>query len=155
VMGSGRAKFQPAAVGAVAGAFVKALSEPRSIGQTWDLCGPETLTLPEILDQILGVMGRKRLKLRVPLFLARCQAAFLEFVFPRLLRKAPPLNRDQLIMLQEDNVGNPRHANELFALKHATFREGIASYLSFNCLEDGGKPPGWSSPPAVPSSKDG
>src|SRR5207244_13052343 len=101
----------------------------KSIGRTYDLCGPETFTLPEILDEILRAMGRKRLKFRVPLALARWQAAFLEFVFPRLLRKAPPLNRDQLIILQEGNVGNAQPVNELFGLKQTSFREGVERYL--------------------------
>ncbi len=129
LMGRGRAKFQPVAVESVASAFVRSLNEPKSIGQTYDLCGPETFTLPEIVEQILGVMGRRRWKPRVPLGLARCQAAFLEFVFPRLLRRAPPLNRDQLIMLEEGNVGNAEPANRLFGLEPTTFREGIGRYL--------------------------
>ncbi len=130
VLGSGRARFQPVSVETVARAFVRALCEPKSIGQCYDLCGPETFTLPELLDHILLLMRKKRLKLRVPLSLARVQAAFLEFLFQRLLRKAPPLNRDQLVMLQEDNVGDARAANELFGLRHAPFRQEVARYLT-------------------------
>jgi NADH dehydrogenase len=129
VMGSPSARFQPVPVEAVAAAFAGALGEPRSIGQTYDLCGPDAMTLPEILDHIQAVLHRKRWKLQVPLGLARCQAAFLEFVCARLLGKAPPLNRDQLTMLQEDNVGNPQPANELFGLRPPKFQEGIAKYL--------------------------
>ena len=117
VMGSGRGKFQPVPVADVATCFVKALTEPKSIGQTFDLCGGDVLTLEGILDQILSVTGRMRLKLHVPMNVARYQAALLEFVFARLLGKSPPLNRDQLVMLQEDNVGNPQPANELFGLE--------------------------------------
>jgi uncharacterized protein YbjT (DUF2867 family) len=130
IMGRGKARFHPVAVETVGEAFVGSLTEPKSIGQTYDLCGPEILTLPEMLDQILEVMGRKRLKLRVPLGLARLQAAILEFVFPRVLGQAPPLNRDQLIMLQEDNVGDPRPANDLFKLRPRAFKEGIRAYLT-------------------------
>jgi hypothetical protein len=54
----------------------------------------------------------------------------MEFVFPHLLRKPPPLNRDQLLMLQEDNIGNSQPANELFGLKPVPLREGIARYLN-------------------------
>jgi hypothetical protein len=87
------------------------------------------MTLPEILDHIQAVLHQRRWKFQVPLVLARCQAAFLEFVCARLLGKAPPLNRDQLTMLQEDNVGDPQPANELFGLPPPMFREGIAGYL--------------------------
>ncbi len=129
LMGSPQARFQPVPVEVVATAFVRSLGQPKSVGQTYDLCGPDALTLSEIVDQLMGVLQRRRLKLQVPLGLARCQAAFLEFVFRRLLRKASPLNRDQLIMLQEDNVGNPKPANELFGLEPVALREGIAGYL--------------------------
>jgi uncharacterized protein YbjT (DUF2867 family) len=132
VIGSGRTKFQPIAVEDVAAGFVKALEEPRSVGQMLDLCGPEVLTLEEILDLILEVTGRKRLKLHLPFWLARGQAACLEFVFPRLLGRAPPLNRDQLIMLEEDNVGTSEPAMSLFGMRPGSFREGIAKYLSIS-----------------------
>ena len=81
------------------------------------------------MDQILAVLRKRRLKLQVPLWIARCQASCLEFVFPRLLRKPPPLNRDQLLMLQEDNVGNPQPANALFGLRSVPLGEGISEYL--------------------------
>jgi uncharacterized protein YbjT (DUF2867 family) len=129
LMGSPRARFQPVPVEAVAAAFTRSLGEPRSICQTYDLCGPEALTLSDIADRIQDALGKRRLKLHVPLSLARCQAACMEFVFPSLLRKAPPLNRDQLLMLQEDNIGNPHPANDLFGLRPVPLREGIARYL--------------------------
>ena len=130
VLGNDRARFQPVSIAIVARAFVRSLNEPASVGQTYDLCGPEPLTLPELLDTILQVMHRKRLKLRIPNSLARFQAAILEFVYPRLLRKAAPLNRDQLIMLDEGNTGDCEPANRLFGLIHPSFHEGIAKYLA-------------------------
>jgi uncharacterized protein YbjT (DUF2867 family) len=129
IMGSGRSQLQPVPVADVATCFVRALDEPKSIGQTYDLCGGDVLSFEEVIDAILEVTGRKRMKLHVPLPLARFQASFLEFVFPKLLGKAPPLNRDQLLMLNEDNVGNPEPANELFGLKPVSFKEGISQYL--------------------------
>lgn len=129
VMGNGCSKFQPVSVEAVSAAFVKALTEQRAINQAYDLCGPETLTLNEMVDTILAVMQRRRLKLHVPLALGRIQAAGLEFIFPAVLGKAAPLNRDQLRMLQEDNTGDDRTATGLFGLNHPPIREGIARYL--------------------------
>jgi uncharacterized protein YbjT (DUF2867 family) len=129
VMGRGRSQMQPVAVADVATCFVKALSEPSSSGQTLDLCGPDRLTMPEILRAILAATGRKRAIVRVPLPVARVQAAALEFVFAQLLRRAPPLNRDQLLMLEEANTGDPTPAERLFRLQFTAFREGIAKYL--------------------------
>jgi uncharacterized protein YbjT (DUF2867 family) len=129
VIGNRHSRFQPVGVEMVARAFVAALSEPRAVGQTYDLCGPERFTLGEMIDQILATLGRKRLKVQVPPALARGQAAFLELLFQRLLRQPPPLNRDQLLMLQEDNIGDPAPANDLFGLEQKGFREGIERYL--------------------------
>jgi uncharacterized protein YbjT (DUF2867 family) len=137
VLGAVGARFQPVAVEAVAAAFTKAAGEPRASGQTYDLCGPERFTMGEMLDEILAVLGRRRLKIRIPAGLARCQAAVLEAVFPRVFGKAPPLNRDQLMMLGEDNVGDPGRADELFGLRHERFSEGIAKYLRRSGDEQG------------------
>jgi uncharacterized protein YbjT (DUF2867 family) len=129
ILGRRDAKFQPVAIETVADAFVKSLTDARAIGQTFDLAGPEVFTLSEIIDQTLAVMKRKRLKVHIPAAAARIQARFLEFLFPRILRKVSPLNRDQLIMLHEDNVGNAQPANELFGLRPVPFRDGITRYL--------------------------
>jgi uncharacterized protein YbjT (DUF2867 family) len=129
ILGRHDAKFQPVAIETVADAFVKSVAEVQAVAQTFDLAGPEVFTLSEIIDEILAVMRRKRLKVHVPAAAARIQAGFLEFLFPKILRKAPPLNREQLIMLQEDNVGNAQPANELFGLRPVPFRDGIALYL--------------------------
>jgi NADH dehydrogenase len=129
IMGKGQTKFQPVAVESVASAFVKALNESRAIGQTYDLCGQETFTLDEIVDEISIVLKRKRVKVHVPFALARLQAGLLEFIFGKLFHRPPPLNRDQVLMLREDNVGNGKPAEELFGLKPGSFREGIARYL--------------------------
>ncbi len=129
VMGPGRARLQPVAVEAVARAFVRALTEPAAVGRTFDLCGPERLTFNEVLDTILAVTGRRRVKLHLPLPLARLVARGLELIFPRLLGRAAPFNRDQLLMLQEDNVGDPAPARALFDLPVESFRTGLGRYL--------------------------
>jgi uncharacterized protein YbjT (DUF2867 family) len=129
VMGSSRARFQPVGVEAVAAAFIRCLPHSESVGKTFDLCGPETFTFPQLLDQILAVTNRRRLKLRMPLPLAWLQAVAVEFLYKVLLRRPPPLNRDQLVMLQEDNVGEGRAADEMFSLRHTDFQNSIRSYL--------------------------
>jgi uncharacterized protein YbjT (DUF2867 family) len=129
VMGDGESKLQPVPVETVAAAFVRALNEPRSIKQTYDLCGPEELSFNEVMDAILRVTGRRRWKLHIPLPVAKFQAALCEFVFAKLLRKPPPFSRDQLLMLQEDNVGDPQPAEKLFGLAPVKFETGIARYL--------------------------
>jgi uncharacterized protein YbjT (DUF2867 family) len=129
VMGPGTGKMQPLSVESVAHCFVQALLKPATHGKTLDLCGPTPVSFLQILDTILQVLGRRRWKLHVPLPLARCQARLLESIYPTLFGLAAPLNRDQLIMLQEDNIGDPLPTIELLGMPTESFRDGITRFL--------------------------
>lgn len=129
VIGSGHSLFQPISVESVARCFVEALSESRAEGGTFDLCGVESLTLDEIVETIMRVMDRRRIRVRVPVGLAKLQAVFLERFYPLLLRRAAPLNRDQVIMLEEGNVGDGQPSRDLFGWSDPPFAAGIATYL--------------------------
>lgn len=129
ILGPGHHLLQPVSVAAVASAFAQALHEPAARGATYDLCGPERIALAEVVRTILSVLGRRRLLLRIPWPLARAQAWCLEGIYRGLLRRPPPLNRDQILMLQEDNVGDGSAADRLFGLHHAPFRDGLDAYL--------------------------
>ena len=130
LVGGGHSRFQPISVENVARCFVAALTEPQAIGRTFDLCGGERLTLREIVEAILSATRRRRWKLPLPFSLAHAQATAAEFLFERVLGKPPPLNRDQLVLLREDNVGDANTANELFGLIHERFATGIGRYLA-------------------------
>ena len=45
------------------------------------------------------------------------------------LMTKPLLNRDQLLMLEEDNVGDPSQAKDDFGINPPDFRTGISAYL--------------------------
>ena len=129
IMGDGHARLQPVAVEEVARCFAGALSEPRSVRQSFDVGGPEFLTMPQILHTILAVTGRKRPIVHVPMGMARALAMFLENYYRLVVKRVPPLNRDQLLMLQEDNVGDCQWTAEMFGLRPVSFAEGIARFL--------------------------
>jgi uncharacterized protein YbjT (DUF2867 family) len=125
VLGNGNSKIQPVSVETVAKCFVAAIKNDGTIGKTYDLCGPEAFTWNELYDKLLAFHGLRKRKLHLPLPIARMQAA----VFERLLAN-PPFNRDQLLMVQEDNVGDPKPAEHDFAPQQETFEQGIARYLT-------------------------
>ncbi len=129
VMGSGAGLMQPIHVEQVAKAFVGALTTPASVRQAYDLCGDERFRFVEILGLILKALGRRRLIVHVPMGLARLQARVMEGVFPAILRQASPLSRDQLLMLEEDNVGDSAKAKADFGLEFRPFAEGLKTYL--------------------------
>lgn len=125
VLGAGNTKIQPISVENVAKAFVAAIRNDESVGKTYDLCGPDAFTWNELYDKLQGILGTRKRKLHLPLPIARIQAALFEKFLPN-----PPFTRDQLLMLQEDNVGDPKPAERDFVLSPENFEEGVARYLN-------------------------
>jgi uncharacterized protein YbjT (DUF2867 family) len=98
LIGGGETKFQPVFVGDVAEAIAAAVDEKTKPGATYELGGPEVLSMRQILEYVLATTGRKRLLVPLPFGLARFQAKFLQ-----LLPK-PLLTPDQVELLRSDNV---------------------------------------------------
>ena len=124
-IGGGRGLLQPIAVEQVARAFVRAMAHPGAVGRTYDLCGPERRTFRQVLRSILDAQSRRRAIVTIPFPVARLQARMLEFLWPRVLGKAPPLNREQILMLEEDNIGDGGAADAAFGLVHVPFSEAL------------------------------
>lgn len=129
ILGPGTNLLQPIGVDQVAQAFAGALDQPEAAGQTFDLCGPERWTFNTLIEAILKARGRRRAKLHLPWPLANAQARLLEALYSSLMNQPPPLNRDQILMLQEDNVGDGRAADDLFHLQHPPLQEVLREYL--------------------------
>ena len=99
LIGGGVTRLQPAYVGDVANAVADAVDGKTKAGATYELGGPEVLTMREIMEIILEITDRKRALLSLPFGLARLQAMVLQFA-PGPLKLTP----DQVAMLQTDNV---------------------------------------------------
>lgn len=126
VLGNGQAKIQPVAVELVAQSFVAAIKYDGMVGQTYDLCGPAAVTWNELYDLLLAVQGcRPKPKLHLPLALMRLPAA----VLGKLL-EYPPLNGEQLLMAQEDNVGDPAPVLRELGVTPEPFATGLARSLA-------------------------
>jgi NADH dehydrogenase len=117
IMGPGDALLQPIHVEDVARCFTGALGNRSSIETTFDVCGPDRYCLREVVGMVLQATGRHRWKLSIPWPAARILAHFLETVYPTFLHLPAPLNRDQLKMLAEDNVGDPFPAMRAFGFQ--------------------------------------
>jgi len=99
LIGGGETKMQPVYAGDVASAIAAAVDGTAKPGATYELGGPEVLTLREINQIILAVTDRERTLVPLPFGLAKLEALLLQF--------APSpftLTRDQVTLLQSDNV---------------------------------------------------
>lgn len=96
--GSGR--LQPIHVRDVARAFIDAIDNPLTIGQTYDLAGPEVMTWPQLYRLIAeAATGRRCATAGIPIW----YAALLARTLPRW---ALPFNLDQVRMAGEDNTAD-------------------------------------------------
>ena len=74
LIGGGVTRMQPAYVGDVATAVANAVDGKTKPGATYELGGPEVLTMREIMEIILAITERKRMLISLPFGLARVQA---------------------------------------------------------------------------------
>ncbi|MFC4728359.1 complex I NDUFA9 subunit family protein [Coralloluteibacterium thermophilus] len=93
------AKFAPVYVGDVVEAFRRALRDPRTVGQTYELYGPEVLTLAGIVRLTARALGLRRAVLPLPDALGRIQAEIGEWL------PGKPISRDNFRSLGTDAVG--------------------------------------------------
>lgn len=95
---AGATRFQPVYVGDVADAVLAAIARPEARGGTYELGGPRVMTMREVLRLVLDQTRRRRRLVEMPAGLMRVQARVAE------LLPSPPITRDQLLLLERDNV---------------------------------------------------
>jgi NADH dehydrogenase len=121
--GAGTFEMAPVHVRDVASAFVAALGEPATVGQTYVLCGPESLPWKEILARIAQACGKRKLMLPAPAAPVRLLGSLLDrFAWF-------PLTRDQLNMLLEGNTGDSSAVFKLLSIEPRRFSQEQLAYL--------------------------
>ncbi|NTS32808.1 complex I NDUFA9 subunit family protein [Phyllobacterium sp. BT25] len=98
LIGGGHTKFQPVYVGDVAEVIARSVDGALKPGETYELGGNEVLTFKQCLDIVLRVIGRKRWFVSLPFWVARLQGRIMGML------PNPMLTRDQVLLLQKDNV---------------------------------------------------
>lgn len=94
----GNTKMQPIYVGDVAEAFAVAANGGVKGGKIYEIGGPQTQTMRELMERLLIETGRNNLLLPVPNPIAKLIGSMLQ------LLPNPWLTADQVTLLQHDNV---------------------------------------------------
>ena len=97
-----QAKFAPVHVCDVAEAFARALRLPATIGETYELYGPEIYTLRQLVQMSARQLGLRRWVWPLPDFLGRVQALTCDFI------PGKPFSSDNFRSLLTDSVGGDR-----------------------------------------------
>jgi uncharacterized protein YbjT (DUF2867 family) len=107
LFGGGGMKLQPVFVGDVASAASRVLDDLATAGRTFELGGPEVMTLKETMERTLRIIERERVLLPLPFGLSRLLARSTEFASALSLGRFPKMlttTRDEVELLRYDNV---------------------------------------------------
>lgn len=122
IAGTGRSLFQPVYVQEVARSFAWAVDHPESVGQTYELGGPDILTYDEIIEIIQKQLGTHKKTVHFPAGLVS-GVVTLSSPLPKKLR--PPVTKEQLKMLDIDNCSGRSVTPELAGRPLLRLQNGI------------------------------
>lgn len=118
------ARFQPVHVGNVTEAFLRALDDPTTAGERYDLCGPSIYTLREIVEYTARTLGLCRRVIPLSDRLSRLQAE----VFERIPGK--PFSRDNYRSASEDSVCNGECGLRRLGITPVAVEAVVPAYLA-------------------------
>jgi len=119
------ARFAPVYVGDVVEAFARCIDRRDAAGRTYQLCGPEVVTLGDIVSSTARSLGIRRWILPLPRFVARIQAAVMDFV------PGKPFSTDNFLSATVDSVCDHDGLGEL-GIPRTSMRGVVPKYLQAN-----------------------
>ena len=120
----GAVVMSPVHIEDVASAFIAALENDQTIGQTFALGGPEVLTWQTMVRRIAEATGRTKWLLPMPIWIMRVGATLFDWL-PFF-----PVTRGQLTMLEEGNTADPEVLRQLIGRDLRGFSVDALGYLN-------------------------
>lgn len=125
VIGDGRYKLQPVSRQTVAEVFTQALASTHTLGEVYEVGGPEQISYTEMLDRIGHALNKRKVrKVHLPLALMKPVVTLMEGL-PFF-----PITQTQLTMLLEGNIcTDTEKLYRDFTVKKVNFQDGISQFL--------------------------
>jgi len=122
--GDGGPQFQPVYVGDVISAITSALEHADCAGKTYELGGPTVYSFKELMDLVIEQTNPGCFLVPLPYWVAKFEAWFIEKL-PK-----PLLTRDQVTLMQQDNVVSGEiEGLEAFGIQPTPAEGVVPSYL--------------------------
>ena len=121
---SGAVLMSPVHVEDVARTFVNALTNPSTVGETYNLGGPGIVSWTEMIRRVAAATGRKKWVIPFPIGVMKIAATLFDWL-PFF-----PVTRDQLIMLAEGNTASPEAIESLSGNTPVAFLPEHLDYLN-------------------------
>jgi uncharacterized protein YbjT (DUF2867 family) len=116
IPGDGSAEFQPLAVDDLALAVERCLADGELAGGTYELGGAERISYRQIVDRVMAVTGKRRLKLSMPVPLISAITAVTDRILPIF-----PVSHDQIGSLGLPNTTEPGAFRDLVGVDPRPF----------------------------------
>jgi uncharacterized protein YbjT (DUF2867 family) len=117
-------RIQPLYVGDFAEAVCRAFERDDAWNETFEIGGPQVMTMREVIDGIAGVLGKRRVQLPIPLVLAKAGTA------PLVLLPKPPMTPTGVEFVAQNGLVDMRATTRVLGIKPVTFKEGLSKYLA-------------------------
>lgn len=123
VIGDGKQRLQPVFVDDVATCAAESIALEAAANKLFEIGGPDVMTMDDVIQTMLSVMGKKRMLLHAPAFLPKL-AGLLMSPLPN-----PPLSPDAVEFITNDAVADIGPLVQAFGIKLTPLRAGLATYL--------------------------
>lgn len=121
MVGSGKNKLQPVYVEDVVDAILKSVKKDK---KTYNIAGPDILTMEQFKNIILKRMGKKKLTVHIPLFFVITCASVLEKI-----SKNPVLTKEQVLGFKHDRILDISLSRKELGFNPISFEKGIEKYF--------------------------
>lgn len=125
LLGDTDARVQPIWVGDVATAVLRALKDRSTDSAIYELGGPESMTIADVVEAIKRETKRPAVPVKVPRFLSGPLVRLGEQLFDR-----PPVTEDQLALLSAGGTCDPNPAAVTFGLRMRALADVLPEYDS-------------------------
>jgi len=123
VLGGGENRVQPISVFDVAKVAASAVVKREATNRTFELGGPQVLTMNEVLRTAQRVLGVRRTFVHLPIGLVKAAAHLLQ------LMPGPPLTPGAVDFITMEVLVDPRPAIETFGVEFERLEDGLRRYL--------------------------
>lgn len=103
------------------------------VSRIYEFGGPEHLTYNEILVQLMGAMGISKTMVHLPLGAIRLTLPFSDItqgIGDLLGKKIPSVTKEQLGLLQLDNICDIKSVENNFGFEPMTFKEALKQFIA-------------------------
>lgn len=129
IPGEGNTLYQPMSVQDWVKCFLLSLKNPRMSNRTLELGGPEHISFNELVRFYMEIMGVNKKLMHVPVSLVKTGVHCIRILKKAGIRHLPPLTRDQLELLNENNITDIDVIRREFSFEPLGVKETLRKFL--------------------------